>query len=127
MTETTPTADLVFEQLKTVIDPCARHNGTQLSFVDLGMVEEVVDRGDGVVGVRMLLDDPVCLFMVDIQAEVRQAALRVEGVETVEIEIIGDRLWTQDRQTAETKAKIARWQAIRAERMKARRAVKETR
>jgi metal-sulfur cluster biosynthetic enzyme len=126
MTELATVADSVFEQLGTVIDPCARHNGTRLSFVDLGMVEEVVDKGDGVVLVRMLLDDPVCLFIVDIQAEVREAALRVEGVREVEIEIIGDRLWTQDRQTEETKAKIARWREIRAER-RAARAAEETR
>ena len=106
----------VLEQLGTVIDPCSRHNGTWLSFVDLGMVEEVVDEGGGTVRVRMLLDDPVCLFMVDIQSEIRQAAEAVAGVETVTIEIIGDELWTQDRLTPETKEKIARWQAVRAER-----------
>lgn len=106
----------VLEQLGTVIDPCSRHNGTWLSFVDLGMVEGVIDEGDGRVRVRMLLDDPVCLFMVDIQSEVRQAAESVPGVESVAIEIIGDQLWTQDRLTPETKEKIARWQQIRAER-----------
>jgi metal-sulfur cluster biosynthetic enzyme len=106
----------VLEKLGTVIDPCSRHNGTWLSFVDLGMVEEVVDDGAGAIRVRMLLDDPVCLFMVDIQSEVRKAAESVAGVESVAIEIIGDQLWTQDRLTPETKAKIARWQAIRAER-----------
>lgn len=116
--------DRVFAELRTVIDPCARHNGTRLTFVDLGMVEEVVDKGGGVVLVRLLLDDPVCLFMVDIQAEVRQAALRVSGVEAVEIEIIGDQLWTQDRLTDETKAKMARWRVIRVERAE-QRTVKE--
>lgn len=119
-------ADQVFDQLRTVLDPCARHNGTRLSFVDLGMVEEVVDKGGGEILVRMLLDDPVCLFIVDIQSDVKTAAGAVDGVKAVEVEIIGDRLWTQDRLTAETQEKMARWKAIRAERA-ALRAAKEKR
>src|ERR1700738_2259561 len=74
----------VERQLDRVIDPCSRFNGSWLSFNDLGMIESVLETEPGRVLIRLLLDDPLCLYMVDIHTEIRNAALEVPGVERVD-------------------------------------------
>ena len=111
---------LITEQLAGVIDPCSRFNGTRLSFVDLGMVDSIDVTAPGRVRVRLLLDDPICTYMVEIHQTVREAVLQVEGIEHVDVEIVGDRLWAPDRMTAETTEKMRRWREIRLERATAR-------
>jgi metal-sulfur cluster biosynthetic enzyme len=107
------TAAAVMGRLGTVLDPCSLHNGTRLSFVDLGMVDDVQVTPSGHVTIELLLDDPVCMYMVDIILSVEQAVRVVPGVTGVEVSIAGDRLWDRDRLTDATKAKIARWQTQR--------------
>lgn len=99
-------ADQVRAELDTVLDPCSIYNGTRLSFVELGMVERISTPAPGQVTVRMLLDDPVCLYVSRIHDEVRAAALRVPGVDSVEIEFSGDEIWTDDRAAPAVRERI---------------------
>jgi len=109
-------ADAIRDELTHVLDPCSVHNGTRLSFVDLGMVHSIdVDAGGHAI-VRMLLDDPVCMYLVDIMTSVRDAALGADGINSVDVEIVGDEFWTPDRLTADTVAKMNRWQVARESR-----------
>ncbi|WP_406462401.1 iron-sulfur cluster assembly protein [Streptomyces sp. NBC_01622] len=103
----------VWAKLGEVLDPCSVHNGTRLSFVDLGMVHGVVVDDTGRAVVRLLLDDPVCIYLVDIMTSVRDAVLGVEGITGVEVDIVGEELWSPDRMTAETTAKMQRWRVVR--------------
>jgi metal-sulfur cluster biosynthetic enzyme len=107
-------SERVERQLDGVIDPCSRFNGTWLSFNDLGMIESVIETEPGRVLIRLMLDDPLCLYMVDIHTEVRAAALEAIGVEQVDIEVVADQLWTPERMTPETIAKMDRWRELRA-------------
>jgi metal-sulfur cluster biosynthetic enzyme len=107
----------VWEKLSEVLDPCSMHNGTRLSFVDLGMVSAIEVEPGGHARIRLLLDDPVCLYMVDIISSIREAALSVSDVTTVDVEIIGDELWSPDRLTTETKLKMDRWRIAREARL----------
>jgi metal-sulfur cluster biosynthetic enzyme len=112
-----PVTAAIWEKLAVVLDPCSMHNGTRLSFVDLGMVSTIEVEPDGHARIRMLLDDPVCFYMVDIISSVRNAALSVSGIKSVDVEIIGDQLWSPDRLTTETKLKMDRWRVARENRL----------
>lgn len=103
----------VWRALAGVLDPCSVHNGTRLSFVDLGMVEAVHIDDRGEAQIQLLLDDPVCIYLVDILTSVRDAALAVDGVNAVDVHIIGDELWSPDRLTPETQRKMRDWEAAR--------------
>ncbi|WP_236793401.1 metal-sulfur cluster assembly factor [Amycolatopsis sp. GM8] len=109
-------AERVRAQVGQVVDPCGRTNGTGLTLGELGMVDSVDVGTDGVATVRLLLDDPVCLYSVPIRAEVATAARSVAGVTEVRIEHSTDRLWDPDRLSPEAAAKIEAWQADRASR-----------
>ena len=109
--------DQITAELGQVLDPCSRFNGTRLSFVDLGMIESIDLVKPGHVVIRLLLDDPICLYLVEIHENVRQAAMRVDGVDHVDVEIVGDQLWSPERMTAETTEKMRRWREIRMRRL----------
>ena len=92
-----PTTARVGEALDTVLDPCSVFNGTRLSIVELGMVDEFrVDKG-GEVFVRLFLDDPTCIFFFEISRMLREAVGALDGVSEIEIEIKTDELWTEER------------------------------
>lgn len=97
--------ECVWTALEDVRDPCSVLNGTHLSFVELGMVDGVTVQG-GHVRLRLLLDDPVCLYVGPIDQQMRDATLAVPGVQSVEIEFCAHEIWTEERATEEARAKL---------------------
>jgi metal-sulfur cluster biosynthetic enzyme len=110
-------AAAIWAALRTVIDPCSLVNGTHLSLVDLGMIDDVVVRPDGSVLISLLLDDPLCLYMGAIHDEIRARTSAALGGAALEIAIKGDVIWTTEHATAETRRKISLWQEQRRERL----------
>ena len=92
--------------LAGVLDPCSRMNGSDLSFVELGMIDEVRLEAGGVVHVRLFLDDPLCLYITEIYREIRDVLLDVPGVTHVEMSIVADRIWTEADATEEAREKL---------------------
>jgi metal-sulfur cluster biosynthetic enzyme len=95
------------EAIESVIDPCSRYNGSQLSLVELGMIDAIRINGTAV-SVTLLLDDPTCMYTFLIQKELRDAIGEVAGVESVSIDVVADQIWTEERMTAEAHAKLVR-------------------
>ncbi len=107
----------IWAALREVVDPCSLVNGTHLSLVDLGMIDDVVVRPDGSVLISLLLDDPLCLYMGAIHDEIRARTSAALAGAQLEIAIRGDVIWTSEHATAETRRKIAQWQEQRRERL----------
>ena len=74
------TEAMVYDALKTVIDPELKHN-----IVDLGFILEM-DIVDDYVHLEIQLTTPHCPFAENIVAEIRRAVEGVEGVKRVEVE-----------------------------------------
>jgi metal-sulfur cluster biosynthetic enzyme len=86
----------VRQAIDTVVDPCSRLHGTDLSLIDLGMVEAVTVSG-GTVHVALLLDDPLCTYTYVIQHELRTAIERLGGIDEVDITVVPNASWTDER------------------------------
>jgi metal-sulfur cluster biosynthetic enzyme len=104
--ESTTTA--VWQALEGVIDPCSRFNGSCLSLVSLGMVEDVSVDPEGAAHIQLLLDDPTCPFFADIHKQVGDAVLAVPGITGARVALRGDALWTRERMTVAARAKLER-------------------
>ena len=115
--------DLVWAALGRVIDPCSLVNGTRLSLVDLGMIKDLTVAPDGTIGIDLLLDDPLCLYMGAIHQEIRDRVAEAVPDAAVEITIRGDVIWTSACATPATRQKIEGWQTKRREREAGRAAV----
>ena len=96
----------VEKALGSVLDPCSVFNGTRLSFLELGMIQSLESRYTGHIGVRLLLDDPVCIYLGQITHEVREAILTLDGVDSVDVEYSGDDIWTEELASESTRARI---------------------
>lgn len=107
---------VVRDRVSEVLDPCSVHNGTRLTFADLGMIDDVSVDDAGTARIRLVLDDPLCVYMVEIITGLRAAALSVDGIAEARVEIAGDELWTPDRLPARTLERMDQWRQVRERR-----------
>ena len=79
------------EALRTVFDP-----ELGLSVVDLGLVYGITIDG-GAVAITMTLTTPGCPIHDVMPAWVREAVMKIPGVERVDVALTFDPPWTPDR------------------------------
>jgi metal-sulfur cluster biosynthetic enzyme len=99
------TEDQVREQLKLVIDP-----ELFVNIVDLGLIY-VVDiqageEGKENVHVEMTMTSPMCPAGPQLVANSRQVIEDIAGVGAVEIKVVMDPPWTQDRMTEDARDQL---------------------
>jgi metal-sulfur cluster biosynthetic enzyme len=102
---TTVSEAAVRAAIDAVVDPCSRLYGTNISLLDLGMVERVQIDG-GAVRVDLLLDDPLCMYTFVIQRELRERIAALDGVESVEISVLPDFGWSRERVSPAARARL---------------------
>ncbi len=99
--------DKVREQLKQVIDP-----ELFVNIVDLGLIYVVdlepnaEDSEKTNVKVEMTLTSPMCPAGPQLVANSRQVIEAMEGIGSVEIKVVMDPPWTQDRMTDDARDQL---------------------
>ena len=97
------TRDVVIDALRGVYDPCCADRG--ISIVDMGVVEDV--RVDGShVDVDLVLTTGWCPFVVSMSTAIPEALTAIDGVETVDVQVVWDPVWTMDRLSESARAKL---------------------
>jgi metal-sulfur cluster biosynthetic enzyme len=97
----------VREQLKQVIDP-----ELFVNIVDLGLIYVVdlepnsEDAAKTNVRVEMTMTSPMCPAGPQLVANSRQVVEAMEGVGTVDIKVVMDPPWTQDRMTDDARDQL---------------------
>jgi metal-sulfur cluster biosynthetic enzyme len=82
------------DALSGVYDPCCREKG--ISVVDMGLLRSV-SVVDGHARVELLLTSGWCPFAARVLTDVEDAVRAQPGVESCEVEIVWDEVWTTDR------------------------------
>jgi metal-sulfur cluster biosynthetic enzyme len=93
-------AELVMEQLKTVIDPELR-----LNIVDLGLVYDV-EVEDRHALVTMTLTSPGCPAGGMIMSGAQEAARTLDEIDDAEVKLVWKPFWTPDRIDPEVRAAL---------------------
>jgi metal-sulfur cluster biosynthetic enzyme len=92
------------DALREVYDPCCADRG--ISIVDMGVVEDV--RVDGShVAVDLVLTTGWCPFVASMSNAIPEALARLDGVETVDVQVVWDPVWTMDRLSPEAAEKLS--------------------
>ncbi len=86
------TADTIRKALRGVRDP-----ELNLTIIDLGLVYEITISDEGNVLVQMTLTSPGCPAGPEITKDVHDTANDLEGVNSVEVEIVWEPYWTPER------------------------------
>ena len=76
-----------------------------MNIVDLGLVFDVLVRGD-YGRVTMGMTSPGCPAADMLEADVRTAMKRVDGIDTVDVEVVEEPAWTPARMSADAKARL---------------------
>ena len=82
----------IIEQLKTVYDP-----EIPVDIYELGLIYEVAVDDEGRAAIRMTLTSPMCPAAEMLPPEVESKARSVEGVSSVQLDLVWDHPWTPDR------------------------------
>jgi metal-sulfur cluster biosynthetic enzyme len=110
------TRSQIYRALATVHDTCSVFNGTNLDIVEMGLVHEVEQEG-GTIRVRLLLTDPMCLYLFEMRAQIMAALEPLPGVEGVEVEPVAGKLWWPERMSPAARDRLERLRAARRERI----------
>ena len=96
--------ELLIDALRGVYDPCCQDRG--VSIVDMGVVEDV--RLDGShVDVDLVLTTGWCPFVASMSSAIPDRLKRLDGVDTVDVKVVWDPVWTMDRLSEEARDKLA--------------------
>ena len=95
-------ADLM-NALRDVYDPCCADRG--ISIVDMGVVEDVRLDG-GHVSVDLVPTTGWCPFVANMSSAIPERLKRFDGVETVEVQVVWDPVWTTERLSPSARAKL---------------------
>jgi metal-sulfur cluster biosynthetic enzyme len=95
--------DTVLDALRDVYDPCCADRG--ISIVDMGVVEDV-RVGSGHVEVELVLTTGWCPFVASMSTAIPDRLHRLDGVETVEVRVVWDPVWTEDRLSESAREKL---------------------
>jgi metal-sulfur cluster biosynthetic enzyme len=94
----------LIDALREVYDPCCADRG--ISIVDMGVVDDV--RLDGShVDVDLVLTTGWCPFVASMSSAIPDRLERLDGVETVDVKVVWDPVWTMDRLSDSAREKLA--------------------
>jgi FeS assembly SUF system protein len=91
----------VVSALRTVYDP-----EIPVNIYDLGLIYAMDIRSDTHVHIRMTLTAPACPVAGSMPGAVERALRRVPGIESVEVELVWDPPWTQERMSDEARLEL---------------------
>lgn len=92
-------AELARKALRAVKDP-----ELGLNIIDIGLIYDLdIDEG-GAVHVTMTLTSPGCPVGGEIMADVRQTLADLEGVTSVDLELVWEPYWTPDKMDPRVRA-----------------------
>lgn len=98
---------IIRDRLENVIDPCSAANGTNLSIIEMGILDEIVIN-ENHVHVELMLTSPMCTMVPYFVKEIHNELIQLP--EITEVEVSGDNglRWTPSMLTEEAELKRKR-------------------
>ena len=97
--DTPQTPESVRKALRAVKDP-----ELNLNVVDIGLIYDIYVTKDGDVEIKMTLTSPGCPSGAEIMGNVKEVASQLEGVRSVDVELVWEPFWTPERMDPRVKA-----------------------
>ena len=94
-----PAPDAVRKALRAVKDP-----ELNLNIIDIGLVYDVEVADQGRVRVKMTLTSPGCPAGTEILDDVKRVLTDMEGVESVDVDLVWDPYWTPEKMDPRVRA-----------------------
>ncbi len=101
--EALPSREGVIRALDNCYDPCCRDR--KISVVDMGLIESI-DIRDRDVKIEMVLTTGWCPFASRLLEMVEEEVGGLPGVESVEVEVVWNPVWTPERMSNSAREKL---------------------
>lgn len=88
----------VRERLDEVLDPCSTFTDRPQSIVDLGLVDDV-NIDVPTVTVYLLPTNQLCMYIPHMAEEIESRVRELPAINSVTVEVVADKVWTQERMT----------------------------
>lgn len=96
---TTLTPDTIRKALRAVKDP-----ELGLNIVDIGLIYDIAVNEEGDIKVKMTLTSPGCPAGPEIMQDAKMVLEDLEGVRSVELDLVWEPYWTPDRMDPRVRA-----------------------
>ena len=83
--------ELIIEEIKKIYDP-----ELPVNIYELGLIYDVIVENDTSAKIKMTLTTPNCPVAESLPKEVEEAAMQIEGIENVDLELVWDPPWNKD-------------------------------
>jgi len=87
--------------IRTIFDP-----EIPVNIYELGLIYEVTIKEEGAAYIRMTLTTPMCPVAEELPAEVEFKVRAVEGVSSVQLDLVWDPPWSPDMMTEAAKLEL---------------------
>ena len=87
--------------LKTIYDP-----EIPVNIYDLGLIYEILVKGEGKVYLEMTLTAPGCPMAEQIMAEVNAKIKTIDGIDDLELNLTFEPPWTRERMSEEAQLEL---------------------
>ncbi len=91
----------VLDVIRTIFDP-----EIPVNIYELGLIYEVTIKEEGTAYIRMTLTTPMCPVAEELPAEVEFKVRAVEGVSSVQLDLVWDPPWSPDMMTEAAKLEL---------------------
>ena len=99
-----PANELTTDEIKEIIRPI-RDPDIGISIVELGLIYKI-ENDDGNINIDMTFTTPACPYGPQLLEEVRYTLTSLEGIKSVNIDIVWEPPWSMDNLSEETKLEL---------------------
>jgi FeS assembly SUF system protein len=91
----------IIEEISKIYDP-----EIPVNIYELGLIYDVIVENDNLAKIKMTLTSPNCPVAETLPKEVKDGAMQVEGIESVDLELVWEPPWNKDMMSEAAKLEL---------------------
>ena len=93
--------DQIIEEIRKIYDP-----ELPVNIYELGLIYDIQIKDEKFVLIKMTLTTPNCPVAESLPKEVKDAAMQIEGIEDVDLQLVWDPPWNKDMMSEAAKLEM---------------------
>ena len=93
--------DQIIEEIRKIYDP-----ELPVNIYELGLIYDIIIQDEKFAKIKMTLTTPNCPVAESLPKEVKEGAMQVEGIESVDVQLVWDPPWNKDMMSESAKLEM---------------------
>ena len=91
----------IIQEIKKIYDP-----EIPVNIYELGLIYDIIIQDEKFAKIKMTLTTPNCPVAESLPKEVKEGAMQVEGIESVDVQLVWDPPWNKDMMSESAKLEM---------------------